>query len=157
MTLNIILGVAAFFFMEFVAWSNHKYVMHGFLWKWHADHHHYDLKQAKQELENHWEKNDRFFLVYALPAIIMLIWGYNIANYSIISIGYGISAYGFIYFMFHDVYVHRRLPMPWLYNSKNRFLKAMHRAHKAHHRPKNKKDFHNYGLLVFSKRYFKEE
>jgi beta-carotene 3-hydroxylase len=25
--------------MEFVAWSSHKYVMHGFGWGWHASHH----------------------------------------------------------------------------------------------------------------------
>ena len=25
--------------MEFMAWFTHKYVMHGFLWDWHEDHH----------------------------------------------------------------------------------------------------------------------
>ena len=25
--------------MEFVAWSSHKYIMHGFGWAWHRDHH----------------------------------------------------------------------------------------------------------------------
>ena len=28
-----------FVFMEFVAWATHKYVMHGFLWYLHEDHH----------------------------------------------------------------------------------------------------------------------
>jgi beta-carotene 3-hydroxylase len=34
--MNIIISAAfvlgAFFFMEFMAWFTHKYVMHGFLW-----------------------------------------------------------------------------------------------------------------------------
>ncbi len=25
--------------MEFVAWASHKYIMHGFGWAWHRDHH----------------------------------------------------------------------------------------------------------------------
>jgi len=25
--------------MEFVAWAAHKYLMHGWLWVWHEDHH----------------------------------------------------------------------------------------------------------------------
>ena len=27
-------------FMEFVAWSNHRYLMHEALRRWHKDHHH---------------------------------------------------------------------------------------------------------------------
>ena len=41
--MNIYLGVLVilitFFFMEFVAWATHKYIMHGFLWSLHKDHH----------------------------------------------------------------------------------------------------------------------
>ncbi|VAW03475.1 Beta-carotene hydroxylase, partial [hydrothermal vent metagenome] len=25
--------------MEFIAWGTHKYIMHGFGWSWHRDHH----------------------------------------------------------------------------------------------------------------------
>ena len=39
MVLNILMLLIGFSMMEFVAWSNHKYVMHGFLWRWHKDHH----------------------------------------------------------------------------------------------------------------------
>ena len=155
---NIFLGVLAFLFMEFVAWSNHKYIMHGFLWRWHLDHHHSDRgKKASSTVAKRWEKNDLFFLLYALPAIVLLVWGFSIPNYTMISIGFGITAYGFIYFMFHDVFIHRRLNIPWLYNSKNAYLKAMQKAHSAHHWGKGKRDFKNYGLLVFSKRYFNQE
>lgn len=35
MILNILLLILGFVLMEFVAWLTHKYVMHGFLWRWH--------------------------------------------------------------------------------------------------------------------------
>ena len=31
--------IATFFVMEFMAWATHKFVMHGFMWKFHEDHH----------------------------------------------------------------------------------------------------------------------
>ena len=64
--LYILIGLAAFGFMEFVAWSNHKYLMHGALWMWHKDHHKRDSKKAKMPLNteaNHFEKNDRFLIM----------------------------------------------------------------------------------------------
>lgn len=35
----ILIFLATFCFMEFMAWFTHKYVMHGFLWSLHKDHH----------------------------------------------------------------------------------------------------------------------
>ena len=52
--------------MEFVAWSSHKYVMHGFGWGWHRDHH--------EPHDGILEKNDRFAIVgAAMSAIIALV------------------------------------------------------------------------------------
>ena len=51
--------LSTFFAMEFVAWFSHKYIMHGFLWVWHKDHH-------KKEHDSWFEMNDLFFVVYAL-------------------------------------------------------------------------------------------
>jgi beta-carotene 3-hydroxylase len=39
MAMNVLAFFATFFFMEFVAWFTHKFVMHGFLWILHKDHH----------------------------------------------------------------------------------------------------------------------
>ena len=144
----ILLIVAAFAFMEFVAWSNHKYVMHGFLWSLHKDHHLTDIA-GKPVLQ----KNDYFFLIYATPAIILIIWGLSAVNPYLIAIGAGITLYGFTYFIFHDVVYHQRFP--FFSNPKSSYVKALKKAHQAHHKPKNLKDFNNYGLLVFSRRYFK--
>ena len=156
--MNISIAIAAFCFMEFIAWSNHKYVMHGFLWKWHADHHINDNKKNKLQTELYkpgFEKNDYFFLVYAIPAIILLIIGFWFAIPALIATGIGISMYGMTYFIIHDVVIHQRLKIPFLRNIKNRYMQAIINAHLAHHRGKNIRDFDNYGLLIFQRRFFK--
>ena len=38
--------------MEWVAWASHKYIMHGFGWGWHRDHH--------EPHDNLLEKNDLY-------------------------------------------------------------------------------------------------
>lgn len=144
----VLLIVVSFLFMEFVAWSNHKYVMHGFLWSLHKDHHLTDIA-GKPVLQ----KNDFFFLIYAIPAIILLITGFLKANPYLLSIGGGITLYGLTYFLIHDVVIHQRLPL--LRNPSNAYIKAVIKAHAAHHRPKNPDDFRNFGLLIFPARFFR--
>lgn len=153
----VLLGAAAFMFMEFVAWSNHKYIMHGFLWRWHKDHHTRDhMENLSLNEGSHMEKNDLFFLVYAIPAIVLFIVGLALSCLVCLSLAIGITSYGFIYFLIHDVVIHERPRISFLLHPKNKYLKAMIKAHKAHHWPKTKDDFHNYGLLIFPKRYFKD-
>ena len=155
--INVALVFIAYFFMEFVAWSNHKYVMHGFLWRWHKDHHVND--QYKVSLDkmatSRFEKNDLFFLVYAVPAIILMIIGFSINFLPFVFISIGITLYGFTYFLIHDVLIHQRLNIPFLFKKPGYYTNAIIRAHLAHHRPKNASDFRNFGLLVFSLRFFK--
>ncbi len=133
--------------------------MHGGLWKLHKDHHRSDSKKAQMPLNteaNHFEKNDRFFIMYATPAFIFLIVGFTLHIPWLIALGIGISAYGFTYFIIHDIIIHQRLPLPFLYKINNRYIKAVRRAHLAHHRPQSKTDFYNYGLLIFPTKFFKE-
>ena len=159
MVFNSILLVDAFLFMEFVAWFSHKYVMHGFLWKWHADHHRKDHMQGMplQTEDKRFEKNDLFFLVYALPAIILMIIGFSFVFLPFIFISVGITLYGLSYFIIHDIIIHNRVKFLFKGEKHNRFIQAIMNAHTAHHKPKNKKDFNNYGLLLFPLRYFKEK
>lgn len=157
--MNILLVILAFAFMEFVAWSNHKFVMHGFLWKWHADHHINDHKKNASQTELYkpgFEKNDYFFLVYAIPAIILLLLGFYFAISPLIAIGIGISLYGVTYFLIHDVMIHQRLKIPFLSNIRSPYFQAIVKAHLAHHRGKNIRDFDNYGLLIFQRRFLKK-
>ena len=91
--------------MEFVAWLAHKYLMHGWLWIWHEDHH-----KPHYEKTGFFEKNDLFFLVFALPSMICYIIGSLHADYRwVLYIGIGISIYGLIYFLIHDVYIQQNL------------------------------------------------
>ena len=87
--------------MEGLAWFSHKYIMHGFLWSWHKDHH---IKNK----ESWFEKNDRFFIFYAIVSMLFFIsWSdYNFEYGLPISIG--IFAYGCTYFFVHDVFIHQR-------------------------------------------------
>ena len=154
--INISLLIISYLFMEFVAWSNHKYIMHGFLWKWHKDHHRKDHKHSLPEKteEKQFEKNDLFFLVYALPAIVLMIIGFSVQMFALVFISIGITLYGFTYFIIHDIIIHNRLNILVLRKNPNFYTKAIIKAHKAHHWPKNKKEFDNYGLLIFSFKYF---
>jgi beta-carotene 3-hydroxylase len=156
--INYLLLIIAYFFMEFVAWSNHKYIMHGFLWNWHKDHHHKDHQNSLPEKakDKRFEKNDLFFLIYAIPAITLMIIGLSLHYLPFVFISIGISLYGFTYFAIHDIIIHKRLHIPFLQNNSNAFLRAIVKAHAAHHCPKNKNDFHNYGLLFFPIRFFKK-
>lgn len=156
--MNIILLIAAFFFMEFVAWFSHKYVMHGFLWSWHQDHHINDVKNYRsQKAEgSQIEKNDRFFLIYASPGIALIVVGIELEMWSLLFAGIGIALYGFTYFTIHDVMIHGRLNIPFIKNSKSPYLKALRKAHEAHHHSGTAEGFGNFGLLFFPKRYYEE-
>src|ERR1700712_2114588 len=99
---NIAIAAAAFISMEGVAWFTHKYIMHGFFWSLHRDHH---LKDHEGFLE----RNDMFFLIFATPGIACLAIG-NWQHLVVCTlIGTGISLYGGCYFLVHDVFIHQRL------------------------------------------------
>ena len=146
--INLLLVLISFLFMEFVAWFSHKYIMHGFLWSFHKDHH---IKT--EESKSFFEKNDLFFLMYAIPAIILIILGVTLHFISFVAIGAGITLYGFTYFFIHDVIIHHRLPIRL--NIRRLYFSALIRAHEAHHYGSNVTDFKNYGLLLFPRRFLK--
>ena len=63
------LVIITFCCMEFVAWATHKYVMHGFLWVLHKDHH-------KKDHKSWFERNDLFFFFYAFLSVsFVVLWG----------------------------------------------------------------------------------
>ena len=64
---NIFITISAFIGMEFIAWAAHKYVMHGFLWYLHEDHHVLTGKPL--------QKNDSFALIFAIPSALGFIFG----------------------------------------------------------------------------------
>lgn len=141
----VTLATAAF--MEFVAWFAHKYVMHGFLWSWHEDHH------KPHEKEHHFfEKNDLFFLVFAIPSAASYILGSATSHTWLFFVGVGISIYGLIYFLIHDVYIHRRFN--WFKHLDNKYSRAILRAHGAHHASQTKEEGESFGLLVVDPKFY---
>lgn len=140
--------VAAFFGMEFMAWFTHKYVMHGLLWSWHEDHH-----KPHTMKNGFWERNDRFFLVFAIPSFFCYLIGSLVIGYTwLLFVGIGISIYGICYFLVHDVYIHRRFK--WFKQLDGTYSKAILRAHGAHHAKTTKEDCESFGMLLVNPKYF---
>lgn len=146
--LKILLVVATFFFMEFMAWFTHKYVMHGFLWNLHEDHHTHDN-------EGFFEKNDAFFLIFAVPSFLLMLSGMYYDAFVPLYIGIGIAIYGFAYFMVHDIFIHQRFKI--FTRSDNPYLRAIRKAHKVHHKHLGKEHGECFGMLLVPWKYFKEE
>lgn len=141
----ILLGT--FFGMEAVAWLTHKYVMHGLLWNLHEDHH-------KKNPTSFFEKNDYFFLIFAIPGILCLALGLYTSYTYLMFIGLGITIYGFAYFMVHDIFIHQRFKI--FRNSDNFYFRAIRRAHKMHHKHLEKEDGECFGMLWVPMKYFTE-
>ncbi|MFM8450229.1 MAG: fatty acid hydroxylase [Haliscomenobacter sp.] len=135
--------------MEFVAWIAHKYLMHGWLWNWHEDHH-----KPHYEKTGFFEKNDLFFLVFAIPSAASYIIGLSTTHRWLLFVGIGISIYGLIYFLIHDVYIHRRFT--WFRQLDSPYSRAILRAHGAHHAKTQKEDGVSFGLLLVHPRYFRK-
>jgi beta-carotene 3-hydroxylase len=146
--LYTLVTLGAYAGMEFMAWFTHKYVMHGFLWNWHEDHH-----RPKHHKHGFFEKNDRFFLVFAIPSAFSYMFGSMVEGYFwVFFVGVGISLYGLTYFLIHDVYIHQRFS--WFRQLDNPYSRAILRAHGAHHAKTTKEEGESFGLLVVDKKFF---
>lgn len=137
--LIVIASVAA---MEFVAWSSHKYIMHGFGWGWHRDHH--------EPHDNLIEKNDRFALVGAAMSISMFAIGSPLVMAERAWepgtwIGLGILVYGIIYTMVHDGLVHQRW-FRWV--PRKGYARRLVQAHKLHHATLGKEGGVSFGFVI---------
>ena len=136
-----------FLSMEAVAWLAHRYLMHGLLWFLHEDHH------SKGE-EGFFEKNDAFFLIFSIPSFLCFLYGVLDKNGILIAIASGIAAYGLCYFLVHDIFIHQRFKI--FRNSNSRYLRAVRRAHKMHHKHLGKHHGESFGMLMFPVRYWKQ-
>jgi len=142
----ILVLLATFVTMEGVTWLTHKYVMHGFLWYLHKDHH--------QVQPGFFEKNDAFFVIFAVPSILLIAFGTSDHAWWIQSIGFGIMAYGFAYFLVHDVIIHQRFK--WFTRSNNNYVRAIRWAHKMHHRHLDRFNGESFGMLYVAKKYWEK-
>ena len=144
--MSILIVMVVFLLMEPLTWTIHKYIMHGFLWILHKDHHDHST-------EGHFEKNDYFFVIFALPAIALFYLGAKNGYNYLFFIALGITLYGMAYFFVHDIFIHQRFKL--LKNTKNPYLKGIRRAHKQHHKYITRHDGECFGFLYVPVKYFK--
>lgn len=135
--------VATFVLMEGVTWCTHRFVMHGFLWYLHKDHH--------QVQPGFFEKNDAFFVIFAVPSMLLIWFGTFDQVWWMQATGFGIMAYGFAYFLVHDVIIHQRFK--WFTRSNNTYIRAIRWAHKMHHKHLGKHDGESFGMLWVHRKY----
>lgn len=142
----LLIIILVFIIMEAVAWFTHKYIMHGFLWSLHKDHH--------TPHKGFFEKNDWFFLIFAVPAFLFILSGTRHSDEISLAIGTGITLYGIAYFLIHEVLIHRRFQ--WFKNTSNTYLRAVKKAHQTHHKTLKKEHATCFGMLFVPLRFFLE-
>ena len=139
--------LVTFIFMEFMAWFSHKYIMHGFLWSIHKDHHNKNHKSW-------FERNDLFFIFYALVSSgLVVLWG-EAGFWPGLPMGIGIFFYGATYFLVHDIFIHQRFKL--FRTANNFYAKGLRRAHKIHHKHLDKDKGECFGMLWVPLKYFKK-
>ena len=138
----ISLTIVGFAAMEIFSYLVHRFLFHGVFWRIHQTHH----KPNKLHLE----LNDVFSIIFALASIGLMISG----NETALPIGLGIALYGFVYFIIHDFFTHRRF-LP--FGSQNRFLLTIRAAHQRHHQSIEKDGLEPFGLFLFDyKKFFRK-
>ena len=131
----IAVTLAALIGMEFFAWWAHKYIMHGWGWGWHRDHH--------EPHENRFEKNDLFGVVFALFDVF-LYWLGAIYWEPLWWVALGINLYGVLYALVHDGLVHQRF---FRFVPKSGYAKRLVQAHKLHHATIGKEGGVSFGFV----------
>jgi len=142
--LYLLITLVTFILMEGITWLTHRYVMHGFLWYLHEDHH--------QKGPGFFEKNDAFFVIFAIPSWLCIMLGSMNQVYWVVSIGAGIALYGFAYFLVHEIIIHQRFKL--FTRSNNRYIKAIRWAHKMHHKHIGKEEGESFGMLLVARKYW---
>lgn len=139
--LPLLITLAAVVGMEVVAWASHKYIMHGFGWGWHRDHH--------EPHEGLLERNDLYALVGAAISITFFALGSPLVRgaqawWPGTWIGLGVMVYGVIYTLIHDGLVHQR----WFrYVPRGGYAKRLVQAHKLHHATIGKEGGVSFGFV----------
>ena len=128
--INTSIVLVTFILTEFSAWANHKYIMHGVMWYFHADHH-------KKDHKSWFERNDLFFIIYAVPSWLLIMYG--MMNQ---------------YAWYTWVIIHQRFKV--FTKTKNVYILALRRAHKMHHKNTGKEGGESFGMLIIKKKYIQD-
>jgi len=119
-----LIGIVSFVAMEPATYLVHRYVMHGPGMPWHASHH--------GPRTGGFERNDLFPVLFAVPTIVAMYAATRVPwLWWLFPAGVGITAYGVVYALIHDVYAHRRFVR---FRARIPGLEALAAAHRIHHR-----------------------
>jgi len=136
--IGLVLFVFTLAAMEGFAYAAHRWVMHGPGWFLHASHH--------RPRTGPFEWNDLYAAIFAVPSIVLLLGGVQLGWWPGCTwIGAGIAAYGAIYFGFHDVIVHHRVPHRYV--ARSRYMRRIVQAHRLHHVVETKHGTVSFGFL----------
>ncbi len=136
--IGLLVAVATVALMEAFAYAAHRWIMHGPMWVWHASHH--------RERPGWFERNDLFAVVFALVSCGFIFAGTQLGLGTVWAwVGGGVVVYGMIYFLFHDVLVHRRVTHGLVPRSK--YLRRIVQAHRLHHAVGTKGGTVSFGFL----------
>ena len=142
----IAVALTTFLVMETVTWLTHKYIMHGFLCYLHEDHH-------QPKYQSFFERNDLFFVIFAIPSILLFYFGINPELNYLFFIGFGILLYGMAYYFIHEIVIHQRIK--WFSRTKIKYFVGLRKAHKIHHKHLGKEEGECFGMLYVPIKYFK--
>lgn len=132
----------SFLLMEGVAYTSHRFLMHGPLWFLHRSHH-----EVRRGL---FEWNDLFGVFFSLLSIGFFLVGLHFHR-MYLGVGLGMTLYGAGYFFLHDVLVHRRLKHGL--KPAHPYLKRLIRAHHVHHAKRTRGGCEAFGFLYAPSRY----
>lgn len=131
-----VIFLLTFVAMELFSYLVHRFVYHGWAWFIHKSHH--------QPRKGMFEWNDIFPAIFASVTAPFVMYAVGFSGSTELSaISLGITAYGLIYFVVHDLYVHRRMKR---LRFRIPFLRTLKQAHAVHHRFGGEP----YGLLFFA-------
>ena len=119
---SIGISVGGLVAMEGVSYATHRWIMHGVGMRWHRSHH--------APRRGAFEKNDAFPVLFSLIGGSVFLIAALTATEWMFSLGFGIAAYGVMYMLVHEVYIHRRLPCPV---DDRRVLDWLRDSHELHH------------------------
>ena len=127
--------IVSFLGMELVSYLAHRYIYHGIGWRFHKSHH--------TKRKGVFEKNDVFPAFFATTTMTLMMLSLQLPSLAwLLPFSIGISAYGVLYFIVHDLYVHRRSKR---FRPRLQFLIPVKKAHAIHHRYGGEP----YGLLFY--------
>lgn len=129
----VLLAACAFVAMEGVGAFTHRVVMHGRGMVWHRSHH--------VPGPGRFERNDLFPVCFSAVGVGLFALATMSPVRPLLWVAIGVTAYGAAYLFVHEVYIHRRLPVPLPRLAYLEWLRDGHRVHHRHGGPP-------YGMLL---------